>query len=106
MATSWQALGRALKEGADTTVCNCTIVVLFAGFYIEANLNHIVRVPRLKRRVRRFMGHKKHLGLGDKLAWFYNDFIAPVPAADLRAARRHGVDRKVRAICHVLQICS
>ena len=78
IAASWQALGRALNEGPDTRVCNCTIVVLFAGFYVEANLNHIVRVLKLKRRVSQFMGSQKHPGLGDKLAWFYNDFISPV----------------------------
>lgn len=96
IAASWQALGRALNEGPDTRVCNCTVVVLFAGFYVEANLNHIVRVLRLKRRVRQFMGHRKHPGLGDKLAWFYNDFISPVRADDLGAARKQEVDRKVR----------
>lgn len=96
IAASWQALGRALSEGPDTRVCNCTIVVLFAGFYVEANLNHIVRVLRLKKRLRVFMGRRRHPGLGDKLAWFYNDFISPVPAANLDVARRQGIDRKVR----------
>lgn len=52
--------------------------MLFAGFYIEANLKNIVRVLKLKRRVRDFMGCRKHPGLGDKLAWFYNDFISLV----------------------------
>lgn len=42
------------------------------------------------------MGGKKHPGLQDKLAWFYNDFISPVPAPDLRAARTRGINRKVR----------
>lgn len=96
IATSWQALGRALNEGPDTTVCNCTIVVLFAGFYVEANLNHIVRVLKQKRRMAAFMAGRKHPGLGDKLAWLYNDFISPVPAATLSAARKQGIDRKVR----------
>lgn len=96
IATSWQALGRALDEGPDTRICNCTVVVLFAGFYVEANLNHVVRVLKLRSRLDAFTGGKRHPGLQDKLAWFYNDFIATVPATDLRTARKHGIDRKVR----------
>jgi hypothetical protein len=96
IATSWQALGRAINEGLDTRVCNCTVVVLFAGFYVEANLNHIIRVLKLRSRLETFMGGKKHPGLQDKLAWFYNDFISPARASDLRTARSQGIDRKVR----------
>lgn len=96
IATSWQALGRAINEGPDTRICNCTVVVLFAGFYVEANLNHIVRVLRLRSRLDAFTGRKKHPGLQDKLAWFYNDFISPVPAPNLRTARKHRIDRKVQ----------
>jgi len=96
IAASWQALGRAINEGLDIRICNCIVVVLFAGFYIEANLNHIVRVLKLRSRLEKFTGRKKHPGLQDKLAWFYNDFISPVPASELRTARKHGVDWKVR----------
>jgi hypothetical protein len=96
IATSWQALGRALHEGPDTRTCNCTVVVLFAGFYVEANLNHIIRVLRRRARLNAFMNGKTHPGLQDKLAWFYNDFIARTPATDLRAAKRLGVYRRLR----------
>ena len=96
IATSWQALGRAVNEGPDTLTCNCTVVVLLAGFYVEANLNHIIRVLRRRTRVNAFMNGKRHPGLQDKLAWFYNDFVARTPATDLRAAKRLGVYRKVR----------
>jgi hypothetical protein len=96
IAASWQALGRAHNEGPDTIICNCTIVVLFAGFYIEANLNHIVRVLKLQGRLSRFVRGKKHPGLQDKLAWFYNDFISLNTATDLNTARSHGIDRQVR----------
>ena len=96
IATSWQALGRALNEGPDTRICNCTIVVLFAGFYVEANLNYIVRVLKLRNRFKAFMGRTRHPGLQDKLAWFYNDFVAPSSAPDLKTARRQGINRKIR----------
>ena len=43
IATSWQALNRAIDEGAETRICNCIVVILFAGLYVEANLNQIVR---------------------------------------------------------------
>jgi hypothetical protein len=96
IATSWQALGRALNEGPDTLICNCTVVVLFAGFYVEANLNHIVSALHLRTRLAAFTNGKRHPGLQDKLAWFYNDFIARTPVSDLRAARGRGIHRKVR----------
>jgi hypothetical protein len=96
IAASWQALGRALNEGPDTRICNCTIVVLFAGFYVEANLNHIVRVLKLRNRFRAFIGGNRHPGLQDKLAWFYNEFASPRPATDLQSARRQGINRKIR----------
>jgi hypothetical protein len=84
------------QRGADTRISNCTIVVLFAGFYIEAYINHIIRVLKKRRRFDAFMGRRRYPGLQDKLAWFYNDFISPVPALDLDTARKHGIDRRVR----------
>lgn len=96
IATSWQALGRAVNEGPDTLICNCTVVVLFAGFYVEANLNHIVDRLRLRGRLTAFANGKRHAGLQDKLAWFYNDFVARTAAPDLRTAKRHGIYRKIR----------
>jgi hypothetical protein len=96
IATSWQALGRAVKEGPDTLFCNCTVVVLFAGFYVEANLNHIVHRLHMKGRLKAFTGGKKHPGLQDKVAWFYNEFVARVHSPDLRTAYRRGTAKKVR----------
>ena len=96
IAMSWQALGRALNEGPDTRICNCTIVVLFAGFYVEAKLNHIVRVLKLRNRFKAFMGSKRHPGLQDKLAWFYNEFVSPHSVPDLQSARTQGINRRIR----------
>lgn len=96
IATSWQALGRAVNEGRDTLICNCTVVVLFAGFYVEANLNHIIQRLHMRSRLKAFTGGKSHPGLQDKLAWFYNEFVARVQSADLRTAYRRGIARKVR----------
>jgi hypothetical protein len=70
--------------------------VLFAGFFIEANLNHIVQRLHMRSRLKAFTGGRKHPGLQDKLAWFYNEFVASIPSADLRTARRRGIARKAR----------
>jgi hypothetical protein len=96
IATSWQALGRAVNEGPDALICNCTVVVLFAGFYVEANLNHIVQRLNMRSRLKAFTGGKNYPGLQDKLAWFYNEFVARIPSADFRKAGRRGIARKVR----------
>jgi hypothetical protein len=70
-------------------------VVLFAGFYVEANLNHIVQRLNMAGNLKAFTGGR-YPGLQDKLAWFYNEFVARAPSADLRTARRQGIARKVR----------
>ena len=96
IATSWQALGRAINEGPDALICNCTVVVLFAGFFVEANLNHIVQRLGKGSSLAAFTGGKKHPGLQDKLAWFYNEFVASVRRPDLGTAYRHGIRKAVR----------
>lgn len=96
IATSWQALGRALNEGPDSRICNYTIVVLFAGFYVEANLNHIIQVLKLRNEFKAFIGRSQHPGLQDKLVWFYNKFVSLHSAPDLRSARKQGINRKIR----------
>ena len=77
---SWQALGRARTENPQTMRCDCAVVVAFAGFYLEANLNHIVDELQQRDAMRAFL-KRKHPGLQDKLAWFYNEFDAPRKAA-------------------------
>ena len=42
MATSWQALARAKEPISPTILCDCTVTILFASFFIEANLNHFL----------------------------------------------------------------
>ena len=65
IATSWQALNRAIKGRQDTSICDCTVVILFAGFYVEANLNYIVEQLRMKQRMESFLKKKKYPGLQD-----------------------------------------
>lgn len=95
IATSWQALNRALREGPDTLRCNCTVVVLFAGFYVEANLNYIIEQLHMTSAMRTFL-EKKHPGLQDKLAWFYNEFIARSKARNRNALYKSDIKTKVR----------
>ena len=95
IATSWQALNRALTEGPETRLCNCTVVVLFAGFYLEANLNHIAEQLHLEAQMKRLL-NQKHPGLQDKLAWFYNEFVAPSKAANRTALFESGITGKLR----------
>jgi hypothetical protein len=96
IATSWQALGRAINEGPDALICNCTVVVLFAGFFVEANLNHIVQRLGKGSSLAAFAGGKKYPGLQDKLAWFYNEFVARVRRPNVRTANRYGIGKAVR----------
>jgi hypothetical protein len=95
IAISWQALNRALSGRADTKLCDCTVVILFAGFYLEANLNDLIQRLGRTREMQAFL-RKQHPGLGDKLAWFYNEYVARVKAVSKDDFKRKGVHRKVR----------
>ena len=95
IATSWQALNRALTEGPETRLCNCTVVVLFAGFYLEANLNHIVEQLGLQTQMEAFLKHP-YPGFQDKLAWFYNEFVARSKAPTRKALYDAGIKGKLR----------
>jgi len=76
IAISWQALGRLRSGEKQTRISNCAVVIVFAAFFIEANLNHIVKKLGKKREMTAFLNGQKYPGLRDKLAWFYNEFVA------------------------------
>jgi hypothetical protein len=95
IAISWQALGRALQGNQQTRLCNCTVVILFAGFYIEANLNYIVKYLGMTNQMESFLG-KRYPGLQDKLAWFYNEFVARSKAPNRSALYNRGITKKIR----------
>ena len=38
---SWQALERAEKGDERSIISDCTVAIIFAGFFIEANLNQM-----------------------------------------------------------------
>lgn len=79
IAVSYQALQRAIREDQNTILADCTVLILFAGFYVEATLNHILE--SINSDIRSFpmsvtiSRGKNNIGLQDKLAWFYNEFV-------------------------------
>ena len=74
IATSWQALGRAETGDERTMISNCTVIIVFAAFYIEANINHIIESMGKRYEMMEYYGYRP--GLKDKLAWFYVKFCA------------------------------
>jgi hypothetical protein len=76
IAISHQAHERAKAGDKLTLLCDCTVMIVFAGFFIEANLNHIIAVMDKEQEILDFWGYRKgkKLGIQDKLAWFYNCF--------------------------------
>lgn len=107
IATSWQALNRARHHGPDTRFCDCTVVILFAGFYVEASLNSIIQELRMTGQMKFFL-KRPHPGLQDKLAWFYNEFVARSKAASRDELYNGGITAKVRRrfpwICEVVPV--
>jgi len=70
-------------------------MVLFAGFYVEANLNYVVAQLGRTKDMRAFLG-QRYPGLQDKLAWFYNEYAARTRAADKKTLYRRGIRLKLR----------
>jgi hypothetical protein len=60
-------------------VCDCTVTVAFAGFYIEANLNHLIAELRRESDLKQAYG--PNAGLKSKLAFVYAEYIASAPLA-------------------------
>ncbi len=83
IATSWQALKRSDLGDRPTMMTNSTIIILFAGFYIEANLNHIIARMDKVGEVSEF-GEGARPGLTTKLAWFYKSHISEQDESDKR----------------------
>ena len=75
IAVSFQALDRAIESVPDRILCDCTVVILFASFFIEANLNDIIEKLQKTTQMRLFLKGRRHPGLRDKLAWFYNEYV-------------------------------
>jgi hypothetical protein len=78
IATSFQALDRAKRGSKNTILCNCIITVLFAGFFIEENLDVIIKKMNVGPEMKKFLklGRYEHPGLLDKLAWYFNRYVA------------------------------
>jgi len=84
IATSFQALNRAKIDNKDTMLCNCTITILFASFFIEESLDVIIKKMKKERDMKTFLNKQKgeHLGLLDKMAWYYNNYVSHIRIED------------------------
>lgn len=80
IATSWQALSRAETGDERANICNCTVIIVFAAFFIEANLNHFIEKAAEKDGLT--PPPDEFSGLQEKLAWVYNSFVADAPVKD------------------------
>lgn len=78
IATSFQALERAKMGDELTMICNCTVALVFAAFYIEENLDVVIGKLDKTDDMREFLEQSpnQNPGLILKLAWFYNHYIA------------------------------
>ena len=75
ISISFQALKRAERGNKSTFLCDCTVIIAFAIFFIEANLNGIIDELQKNDEINKFFGYD-HPGLRDKLIWFYNEYVA------------------------------
>jgi hypothetical protein len=102
IATIYQALNRAIQGNQDMLITDCTVLILFAGFYVEATLNHIFEF--IDKDIKAFPLNentnqgKTHLGMQDKLAWFYNEFVEESKASNWNDLRKKNINAKLRTM--------
>jgi hypothetical protein len=87
IAISHQARERQRASGDPLTLrANCTIIIVFAAFYIEATINAIIDQMNMRPKMEAFLNPDNrqhyHPGMQAKLAWFYNEFVATKKAAN------------------------
>jgi hypothetical protein len=102
IAVSYQAMNHALKRDQDTFLTDCTVLTLFAGFYVGATLNHIFEsigkdIKAFPISMEKSQG-KMQLGLQDKLAWFYNEFIEDPKAAYWNEIKKKRISEKLESM--------
>jgi hypothetical protein len=95
IATSYQALNRAVAGRQDTLVADSTVLILFAGFYIEATLNYIAEYTGNSATMAEFLKND-YPGMQDKLAWFYNEYVAKRKAINKKDLFKSGIKTKLR----------
>ncbi len=76
IATSYQALGRVVRGDEQTMTCNCTVVLVFAAFYIEANLTNIIKEMGVYDDFKDFVP-SRFPGMYPKLSWFFTTYVKP-----------------------------
>src|SRR3970282_181199 len=99
IATSWQALGRAETGDERAGICNCTVMIGFAAFFIEANLNQFIEKAAGK-------GAAGHPPGEEKIGNFRNDVAHGIinrPTATLDNAKRLRLRAK-QIVDHLLEI--
>ena len=95
IAIRHQALTRAHRSTRETRVSDCTVPILFAGFYLEATLNYIIDQMGETGRMHAFFGQRA-LGLHNKLAWIYNEHVARNRATSKGHLYSAAIDAKLR----------
>lgn len=96
IAISWQALGRATQGTKETRISDCSVLILFAGIFIEANLDYIVAKMNMRQHMIKFLNNNRYPGMQDKLGWFYNEYLATSKAVNKKQLYSNGIKRKLR----------
>ena len=95
IATSFQAMNRASERRKETLVSDATVMILFACFYVEATLNYIAEFTGKSDAMEDFL-KKPYPGMQDKLAWFYNTYVARKKSPNKKQLFKSGIKTKLR----------
>jgi hypothetical protein len=94
IATSYQALMRAQEGDKTTELCNSIIIIIFACFFIEANLNFIIDKMNGIEEMKKFIGQKDP-GLTDKIGWFYYRYCDNSSVSNVKYIRNNSYKKKI-----------
>jgi len=89
ITVSWQALKRAEGEEVEKDevgrICDSTVILAFAGFYVEATLSHIIEALGEYENMIEFLDiHTTTFPtptLFNRFQWFYNKYISSAPVS-------------------------
>jgi hypothetical protein len=95
ISISYQALKRAELGYEPTKKSDCTVVLVFACYFIEANLNRIIEIMGVEKDMKKFL-RQQYPGVQSKLAWFFNEYVARDKALTREQLGNKEINRKLK----------
>lgn len=87
---SWQGLGRPIRGNKQSELADRTMLMLIAGFLVEAKINCMIDEMNRTAELQKFPG-RQYPGLQDKFGWYCNKYVARKKANSRKQLRKIGI---------------